>query len=48
MSKKHKKVCTSLNYTEHVFISASAVNGCVSMSAVVSLVDISIGNEVLQ
>ena len=27
MSKKHKKVCTSLNYIEHYFILASTVAG---------------------
>ena len=41
MSKKHKKVCTTLNYTEH-FISASAIILCVSIFAFASLVDIPI------
>ena len=27
MSKKHKKVCVALNYTEHFLILASAVTG---------------------
>ena len=27
MSKKHKKVCTTLNYVEHVIL-ASAITGC--------------------
>ena len=33
MSKKHKKVCTTLNYNERFFILASAVTGCISISA---------------
>ena len=37
MSKKHKKVCTALSYVEHFPILASAVTGCVSISAFVSL-----------
>ena len=37
MSKKHKKVCTALSYIEHFPILASAVTGCVSISAFVSL-----------
>ena len=28
MSKKHKKICSVLNYTEHLLILASAVIGC--------------------
>ena len=43
MSKKHKKVCTTLNYIEHFFILASAVTGCVSIFAFASLVGIPIG-----
>ena len=27
MSKKHKKVCTTLNYIEHVLILASTITG---------------------
>ena len=27
MSKKHKKVCTTLNYIEHVFTLASTITG---------------------
>ena len=37
MSKKHKKVCTTLNYTEHFLILASTITGCVSISAFDSL-----------
>ena len=33
MSKKHKKVCTTLNYIEHFLILASTTTGCVSISA---------------
>ena len=29
MSKKHKKVCTALNYTEQSFNLVSASSGCV-------------------
>ena len=29
MRKKHKKVCTTLNYIEHLLILASAVTGCI-------------------
>ena len=43
MSKKHKKVCTTLNYIEHFLILASAVTGCVSIFAFASLVGIPIG-----
>ena len=40
ISRKNKKVCKILNYTEHLPISAFAVTGCVSISAFVSSVDI--------
>ena len=43
MSKKHKMVCTTLNYIEHFFILGSLITGCVSISAFASLVGISIG-----
>ena len=43
MSKKHKKVCTTLNYIEHFFILASTITGCVSISAFSSLIGIPIG-----
>ena len=38
MSKKHKKVCTTLNYIECFLILASAITGCGSISAFSSLV----------
>ena len=37
-SKKHKKVCTTLNYIEHFLILVSTITGCVSTSAFVSLI----------
>ena len=40
ISKKHKKVCTILNYTKHLLILASTVTGCVSISAIAFLVGI--------
>ena len=42
ISKKHKMVCTTLNYIEHFLILGSAVTGCVSISAFSSLVGIPI------
>ena len=43
MGKKHKKVCTTLNYTGHFLILASTITGCVSISAFTSLIGIPIG-----
>ena len=43
MSKKHKKVCKTLNYIEHLLILASAATGCVLISAFASLVGIPVG-----
>ena len=43
MSKKHKKVCVTLNYIEHFLILASTVIGYTSISAFASLVGIPIG-----
>ena len=40
LSKKHKKVCKIVNYTEYLLTLASAVNGYISISAFVSLVGI--------
>ena len=43
MSKKHRKVCTTLNlHTEHFLILASAVTGFISVSALPSSADIPI------
>ena len=33
MSKKHKNVCTALDYIEHFLILASTITGCVAISA---------------
>ena len=43
ISKKYKKVCTTLNYTEHFFILTFTLTGCISISAFSSLVHIPIG-----
>ena len=43
MSRKYKKVYTTLNYIEHFLVLASAVSGCISIFAFASLLGISIG-----
>ena len=43
MSKKHKKVCATVNYIEHFLILGSTITGCVSSSAFASLLCIPIG-----
>ena len=43
ISKKHKKVYTTLNYIENIFILAFKIIGCVSISGFASLVGIPIG-----
>ena len=43
MSRKYKKVCTSLSYIEHIFILASIITGYISISAFTSLIGTSIG-----
>ena len=43
MSKKHKKVCGTLNYNEHFLILASTSTGCILISAFASLIGIPIG-----
>ena len=40
MSKKHKKVCTTLNYIECFFVLASTITGCISISDFASLIGI--------
>ena len=40
VSKKHKKVCTTLNYIQHFLILASTINGCISIFASASLLGI--------
>ena len=42
ISRKHKKVCATLHYIEHFLILASAITGCVSISAFASLLVIPI------
>ena len=42
-SKKHKNVCTPLKYIKHFLILASAITGCISISAFVYLLGIPIG-----
>ena len=43
MSRKHKKVCTTLNYIKHFLILASTITGCISISRFASLIVIPIG-----
>ena len=43
MSKKHKKVCTTLNCIEHFLILASAITGSISISAFTSVIGIPVG-----
>ena len=43
MSKKYKKVCTTLSHIEHFVILASPITGCISVSAFASLLGLPIG-----
>ena len=43
MSKKHKKVCTTLNQIERFLILVSTVTWCISIFDFASLIDIPIG-----
>ena len=43
ISRKHKKVCTTLNYIEHILILASTITGCISISDFAYLIGVSIG-----
>ena len=43
MSRKHKKVCTTLNYIEHFFVLASTITVCISTCAFASLFGMPIG-----
>ena len=43
LSKWHKNVCRTLNYNEHFLILASAITGCVLISAFATLVGIPVG-----
>ena len=42
-SKKHRKVCICLNYTDNLFILLSTITGCVPISAFFLLAGIPIG-----
>ena len=42
MSKKHKKVCTTLSCMNYFLILASTITGCISVSAFASLIGIPI------
>ena len=43
MKNKHKKVYRILTYIDHFLVSASSITGCVSVSALASVVVIPIG-----
>ena len=43
MSKKHKKVCITLNYIEHFLVLAFIITGFVSVSVFACLVVIPVG-----
>ena len=43
ISKKHKKVCPTLNYIEHFLILVSTIIQCISISVFASLIGIPIG-----
>ena len=40
MSRKHEKVCTTLNYIEHILILTSTITDCISISSFASLLRI--------
>ena len=40
MGRKHKKLCTTLNYVEHFLNLASTITECISISAFISLLDV--------
>ena len=40
MSRRHKKICTALNYIEHFLSLASTITRCISISAFASFLDI--------
>ena len=44
-SKKHKMICTTLNYIEHFLVVASTITGYVSISAFASLIGITMQTE---
>ena len=42
MSRKHQKVCKTLNYIEHFLILPPTITGCISISSFASLLGIPI------
>ena len=40
MSRKYRKVCTTLNYIKHFLILVSTITGCISISVLASLLGI--------
>ena len=45
ISKKHKMICTTLNYIEHFLVVGSTITGYVSISAFASLIGITMQTE---
>ena len=45
ISKKHKMICTTLNYIEHFLVVAFTITGYVSISAFASLIGITMQTE---
>ena len=45
MSKKHNKVCRTLNYFDYFLVFVSAVSGCVPISMFTSLVGVAVSIE---
>ena len=43
MTRKHKKVCKTLNYMKDFLALASSITGCISISAFAFLIGIRIG-----
>ena len=43
MSRKHKKVCTTVSYIEHFLILVLIIVGCISVYAFASFIGIPIG-----
>ena len=37
MSRKHKKVCITINYMEHFLFLASAINGCSVLTSLIGI-----------
>ena len=43
MNEKHKKVGRAFDFIEHFLVFVSAVRGCISISAIVSVVGVPVG-----